>query len=160
LTAVRYNLSRRGIVQKKKAALSVLGVLAAVFVIMQLIPVDLSNPPVESDMPAPADVKAILRTSCYDCHSNETVWPWYSKVAPVSWVLAHDAAEGREKINFSTWGRYTPEKQAMNMMQIIDEVKEGEMPPMPYTWKHAGSDITPDELKALEAWKTASKKTM
>jgi hypothetical protein len=144
--------------QKKKAALAILGIIAAVFVVIQIIPVNLTNPPVESDMSAPADVKAILKASCYDCHSNETVWPWYSKVAPISWLLAHDAKEGREKLNFSTWNRYSPEKQVVLVSEMIDQIKEGEMPPLPYTWKHSGSGITPDKLDILKAWEAANRK--
>ena len=69
--------------------------LAAVFVAIQLVPVHRDNPPVASDLDAPADVKSILRRACYDCHSNETRWPWYAYVAPVSWLVAHDVEEGR-----------------------------------------------------------------
>src|SRR5450759_484008 len=70
---------------------------------IQLIPVDRTNPPVQKEMPAPPDVQAILRRSCYDCHSNETVWLWYSKVAPISWLVSRDVRQGRRELNFSDW---------------------------------------------------------
>jgi hypothetical protein len=135
-----------------------LAVLALVFVGIQFVPVNRINPPVERDMQCPVEVKAILRNSCYDCHSHETVWPWYSRVAPVSWLIASDAKEGRRKLNFSAWDRYSPEKQSVLISDMIDQMKEGEMPPAPYTWMHTGSDITPDKLKILETWATQNKK--
>jgi hypothetical protein len=127
-------------------------VLIAGFGVIQLIPVDRTNPPVESEIQAPLEVKAILKVSCYDCHSHEINWPWYSRVAPVSWLIASDAAEAREKINFSTWNRYTPERQVHLIAEAMDEIREGGMPPWYYSWKHPGSEVTSDELKVLEAW--------
>jgi len=68
-----------------------------------ILAVDRSNPPVEADLEAPAAVTAVLRTACYDCHSNETHWPWYSYVAPVSWLVARDVEEARSEFSFSRW---------------------------------------------------------
>jgi hypothetical protein len=124
----------------------------AIFVIIQFIPVNRINPPVEADIQVPAEIKAILKTSCYDCHSHETVWPWYSNVAPISWLIAHNAAEARERLNFSAWALYTKDKQHVLISDVIDIIRDGEMPPLPYTWMHAGSEVTPDELKILEEW--------
>ena len=138
--------------KKKKAAVAGFGVLIVLFIIIQFVPVTLANPPVISDMPAPPDVKAILKGSCYDCHSNETIWPWYSKVAPMSWLLAYDAEEGREKLNFSTWSKYPPEKQLRLIAEAMDEIRENGMPPWYYTIKHSGAKMTPDTLKTLKAW--------
>jgi hypothetical protein len=100
----------------------------------------------------PPEVKEILKVSCYDCHSHETVWPWYSRIAPVSWLIASDREEGRGKLNFSTWNRYTPERQVHLIAEAMDEIREGGMPPWYYSWKHPGSEVTSDELKVLEAW--------
>src|SRR5260370_21785207 len=81
-------------------------VLAAVaLIVAQFFRVDRSNPPVASDLRAPPDVKGILRRACYDCHSNETRWPWYTHVAPVSWLMAYDVHEGRHRLNYSNWGK-------------------------------------------------------
>ena len=74
-------------------------------------PVDRENPPVTGDIGAPSEVDAILRTSCYDCHSNETVWPWYSYLAPASWLVAEDVEHGREHLNFSEWTSYESGKR-------------------------------------------------
>ena len=82
------------------------------FVAIQLVPVDRSNPPVEADLEAPEAVTAVLRTACYDCHSNETHWPWYSYVAPVSWLVAHDVEEARSEFSFSRWEKLGEHEQA------------------------------------------------
>ena len=89
-------------------------VMVVVLVGIQFIPVNRSNPPVEEEIPVLPEVKAILKRACYDCHSNETVWPGYSRVAPVSWLLAWDVGEGREELNFSTWNRYNQKKRGQN----------------------------------------------
>src|ERR1700749_974761 len=75
-----------------------------IFIGLQLAPVDRANPTVDpkKTLQAPPQVEAILRQSCYDCHSDETRWPWYAHVAPVSWWIAHDVNEAREKGNFSS----------------------------------------------------------
>src|SRR5688572_19601769 len=93
---------------------SLLGILL-LLVAIQFVPVDRVNPPVEAEVPALANVRAILRRACYDCHSNETVWPWYSQVAPVSWLVVRDVREGREELNFSTWNRITTQKQVKKL---------------------------------------------
>ncbi|MEJ2720875.1 MAG: heme-binding domain-containing protein, partial [bacterium] len=77
-------------------------VLAVLVVAIQFVPIDRSNPPIGENINAPAAVTRILRESCYDCHSNETRWPWYAYVAPVSWMLSLHVHEGRDHLNFST----------------------------------------------------------
>ena len=144
--------------KKRDIAKWALGVLVVVFVGIQFIPVNRINPPVESDMQCPVGVKEVLKGSCSDCHSHETIWPWYSKVAPVSWLIASDAKEGRRKLNFSAWNRYSTEKQSVLISDMIDQIREGEMPPAPYTWMHAGSDLSPEKLKILETWAAQNKK--
>ena len=136
----------------EKIAVTIIAVLVVGFGVIQFIPLDRTNPPVESDIQAPPEVKAILKVSCYDCHSHETVWPWYSRVAPVSWLIVSDAEEGREKLNFSTWGRYTSGKKAQLIAEAMNEVREGGIPPWYYRWKHSGSVVSPNKLKILEAW--------
>jgi hypothetical protein len=91
-----------------------LGLLVLV-VAFQFIPVDTANLPVESDIPTSPAVKAVLRRACYDCHSHETVWPWYSRIAPMSWLLVRDVQEGRAELNFSTWNQYTTQQQVKKL---------------------------------------------
>jgi hypothetical protein len=125
-----------------------LGILVA-FVAIQLVPVDRVNPPVEAEVPAPANVRAGLRRACYDCHSNETVWPWYSRVAPISWLVARDVREGREELNFSTWNRITTQQQVKKMKKSWEEVAEGEMPPWLYLGIHRDATLSAEDRTAL-----------
>jgi len=126
--------------------------LAAVFVAIQLVPVHRDNPPVASDLDAPADVKSILRRACYDCHSNETRWPWYAYVAPVSWLVAHDVEEGRRELNFSIWGSYPEKKRISHAGNAVEEIEEGHMPLPKYLITHRDARVTPEELEKLRAW--------
>jgi hypothetical protein len=144
--------------KKKDAAVAGFVSLIVLLIIIQFVPVSLTNPPIESDMSAPPEVKAIMKVSCYDCHSNESVWPWYSKVAPISWLLANDVEEGRAKLNFSTWNKYAPDKQSRLIAEAMDEVREGGMPPWFYVIKHSGAKVSPESLKVLETWAGSSQK--
>jgi len=110
------------------------------------------NPPVQQDASTPAPVAAILRAACYDCHSHETAWPWYSGVAPVSWLVAQDVREGREALNFSRWDRFEGELRGRVMHKIWEEVDEGEMPPVLYRLAHPAARLTPEQREALHAW--------
>jgi hypothetical protein len=141
--------------KKSKVLVTILAILAGTGVAIQFIPVSRTNPPVSSDLTAPAEVKAILRTSCYDCHSNETVWPWYSHVAPVSWLVASDTAEGRSHFNFSNWNSYPPQKQGRILAHALREIQRGDMPPWYYTIKHRDARLTPAQRATLEAWVAA-----
>ena len=101
------------------------------------------NPPVVSQ-PAWSDpqVEARARRACFDCHSNETQWPWYAQVAPVSWLLARDVAEGRRHLNFSEWRGAEPE-------ELQEVVMEGEMPPALYLLMHPSARLTASEKQML-----------
>jgi len=120
--------------------------------LLQLVPVERGNPPVEQEIAAPPRVAGILHGSCYDCHSNQSAWPWYGYVAPFSWLVAHDVEEGREHLNFSTWGRCDEEERAELLEELLEEVEHGEMPPWTYTLLHPGSALTAEELATLRAW--------
>ena len=130
---------------------SILTLLVVLFII-NLIPFNLSNPPISSDIIAPENVKMILRESCYDCHSNETIWYWYTKYAPVSWLIAHDVNEGREYLNFSTWDNYSVNEKREILHESIEEIQEGEMPMKIYELMHPNSKISEDKLKILTSW--------
>ena len=103
-------------------------VVIILLIAIQFVPVNKINPPVTGEIKAPENVMQILRTSCYDCHSNEVKWPWYSNIAPASWLVAYDVKEAREHINFSEWQSYSAEDKADDIEEIWEEVKEGEMP--------------------------------
>jgi len=134
----------------KKALACAAVFLTVVFLGIQLVPVDRSNPPVLADLVAPPEVKAVLKRSCYDCHSNETQWPWYSRVAPVSWLVAHDVEEGREELNFSNWARHANDPEIRE--EIVEEIEEGEMPMKAYIVTHPKAKISKDDLALLRVW--------
>lgn len=138
--------------KKKKIIITLLSVILFVFILIQFIPVSQTNPPVEADLEAPSEVKAILKKACYDCHSHETVWPWYNKIAPVSWLVAKDVNEGRSELNFSLWGKLKAKKQAKMAEEIWEEVEEGEMPLKIYTLLHKEAILSDTEKKTLQQW--------
>jgi hypothetical protein len=129
----------------------VLGVVV-VFAAIQFVPVDRSNPAVTAEVPASPEARAVLRRACHDCHSNETVWPWYSQVAPVSWLVARDVRKGREELNLSTWDRYTTKQQVKKLKESWEEVAEGEMPPWFYLPVHRDAVLSADDRSILRQW--------
>ena len=135
-----------------KTIIYILLTLVAVLFIINSIPVNMSNPPVSSDIETPENVKKILRESCYDCHSNETVWYWYTEYAPISWLIAHDVNEGREYLNFSTWDKYKKSEKKELLADSIETIVEGEMPTKIYEFMHPEAKIDEEELKILTMW--------
>ena len=141
----------------KRFAIRGFFVLVLAFLGLQLVPIERHNPPVEAEVPASEEVRSILRRACYDCHSNETQWPWYSRVAPVSWLVTHDVAEGREKLNFSTWNRLSTKKQVEALHESWEEVEEGEMPPWFYLPPHPDAHLSTRDRAALRDWSHSSR---
>ena len=131
--------------------------IGVVFLASQLVPIDRENPPVETEIPAPPEVRQILERACYDCHSNESKWPWYGYVAPASWLVAYDIEEAREHMNFSTWNRYDREEQLDLVEEVWEEVEEGEMPPFFYTPLHSHANLDANDRDLLRAWSQASR---
>lgn len=99
-------------------------------------------------------IKNILISACYDCHSNQTKYPWYSNVAPVSWWLKHHIDEGREELNFSFWGDYTSKEKYKYLKKASGMVKKGIMPLNSYTWVHKDAKLTPAQKELLGVWFT------
>lgn len=126
--------------------------LVVLAVIIQLVPVDRSAPPEGVEVEAPPEVMNILQRACYDCHSSRTKWPWYSKVAPVSWWIADHVHEGREHLNFTDWGSYSPKDQSEAMEETWEEVEEGEMPLPSYVLGHPEAKLSEADKKVLKAW--------
>jgi len=133
-------------------------IAAAMFVAIQVFRPARTSPPsdpaqsITSALPVPATVEAALTRSCYDCHSHRTRWPWYSQVAPVSWLIANDVNEGRGHLNFSTWAAYSPVKAADKLEDIDKEVSERGMPPTSYTLIHRDARLSDAEVAAVVAW--------
>jgi hypothetical protein len=126
--------------------------LGAFFLLAQTIRIEKSNPPMRSDIAAEPSVKPLLRRACYNCHSNETVWPWYSNVAPASWLVGSDVKEARQRMNFSEWGAYSSERQHSKLIAITDEMKDAGMPPWYYSLVHSESHLTEAERNEIKAW--------
>jgi len=126
--------------------------------LIQAIPVGRTNPPVESDVGAPAPVAAILRRACYDCHSNETVWSApQSYVAPASWLVIRDVRQGRRELNFSRWASYDGRRLARKVKEIQDQVNRGSMPPRLYLLAHPEARLSDADRAALVAWASGLK---
>ena len=118
----------------------------------QLIPIDRDNPPVKGEVSPPSAVHAILKRSCYDCHSNETHWPWYASVAPVSWLVASDVHEAREHLNFSTWQGYSADKRRELREEIRENVENGEMPLWFYLPMHPNARLSAADVQSIARW--------
>lgn len=132
---------------KRTLLFTVIGVFVVVLLI-QLIPYghDHTNPPVNTepnwDRP---ETRALAQRACYDCHSNETRWPWYSNIAPASWLVYHDVEEGRMHINFSDWNR-TEEQHADEFKEVFEEKS---MPPVQYLLLHPKARLSSQEQQKL-----------
>lgn len=127
-------------------------VTAVVALGIQLVPVERTNPPETAPLQAPPDVMRVLDRSCADCHSNRTVWPWYSHVAPVSWLVASDVAEAREHVNLSTWGALDPKRQDHHREEMWEEVEDGEMPLWTYRLMHPAARLSDADRAVLRRW--------
>jgi hypothetical protein len=129
----------------------IIGIVVLIIAI-QLWPVERTNPPVSAELQAPPDVKAVLRTACYNCHSNETHWPWYGYVAPVSWMIADDVMEARDDMNFSEWDSIPAGDRPAMVKHIWKMVNEGKMPLPMYRLMHPEARLTEDQKKILQDW--------
>lgn len=142
----------------RKLLIGTLTAAAMGFVAIQFVPVERSNPPVETEVPASSEVRSVLRRACYDCHSNETTWPWYSRIAPVSWLVAHDVHEGREELNFSTWNRLSTKERGEALHEAWEKVEEGEMPPWFYLPPHPEARLSARDRAALRDWSRSARR--
>lgn len=125
--------------------------LVVLFVIIQLIPVDRTNPPVDKKLnftdviDVPQKAETILRNACYDCHSNETAYPKYAYVAPISWSVKDHVNEGREHANFSEWGKYSQEAKNHILEESIAEIERGKMPLKGYDIYHPEAKLSQED---------------
>ncbi len=126
--------------------------IVVVFVGIQFIPVKRTNPPVQEEITTSPEVKKIISNACYDCHSNLTQWPWYSYVAPVSWLVVHDVSEGRHHLNFTEWNMYDQKKKDRKLDHIGEEVRDGDMPLWYYTIMHQNAKLSQVDVQMVEDW--------
>lgn len=137
--------------------------VAVVLLAAQLIQPERSNPPVdpsasfEAVAKPPQQIAAMIGRSCRDCHSHETTWPWYSRISPISWLVAQDVKAGRSKLNFSQWNIYGPEMTRIKYSAMCEEVSKGEMPPPYYVPMHPDAKVSRSEMTALCATPVASR---
>jgi len=138
-------------------------VIVAALIVVQFIRPDFNNPPVneaetlEASVQVPENIKAIMKRSCSDCHTNTTVYPWYSQISPVSWWLKNHIDEGRRELNFSVWATYQPKRKAKKLEEVCEQINEKEMPLPSYTWVHRDAILSAEESKVLCDWATAEK---
>ncbi|HET7434861.1 MAG TPA: heme-binding domain-containing protein [Thermoanaerobaculia bacterium] len=128
--------------------------LVIIFALMQFVRPQLTNPPVDParKLVAPPQVQTILDRSCRDCHSNETAWPWYSQVAPISWWLADHVKDGRRELNLSEFRSYSARKSNKKLEEICEQVKEAEMPLKSYLPLHPSAKLSDADRQTLCAW--------
>lgn len=141
-------------------------VLAVAFIAVQFVQPNQPNPPVDpaqtlqAHARLSAEVETIFNRACRDCHSNETDWPWYSQIAPVSWLVADDVRIGRRQLNFSEWGRYNARQAEQKLEEICAVVQAGAMPPRSYTVAHKQAKLSAEEIKTICAWTVATQQQM
>ena len=142
-----------------------IGVVAAL-VVAQFIPLEKTNPAFDpagtlwATSSAPPQITAIFQRSCQDCHSNLTKWPWYSHVAPVSWVVVSDVNGGRRHMNVDEWSSYSLEKRQGRLTKICEELKSGDMPDSKYLLIHRSAKLTDQERTALCNWAEATRQAL
>ena len=124
-----------------------------IFVVMQFIRPSRENFAVQKELEIKAneEVMTMLKTSCFDCHSNETVWPWYSQIAPFSWVISTHVTEGRKALNFSTWENYTPE-QKEEKTKALYRTAYASMPLPSYLYMHEDANLTKEQRSMIRDW--------
>src|SRR5680860_138760 len=136
----------------------ILLVVLLAFVGIQFIPTKLNQSDIvpSTDLmevyDVPQQVEVIFKTSCYDCHSNNTAYPWYHKVQPTSWIMQGHIKRGKAELNFNEFGSYSERRQKSKFKSILSQVKDGEMPIASYTLLHREAKLSENEKKALENW--------
>lgn len=132
--------------------------LLAVLVIMQFIRPErnVSEIPSANDIrvqyPMPANVESILKRACYDCHSNNTNYPWYTNIQPIGWWLQHHVDEGKAELDFSEFATYSPKKADHKLEEVVEMVEEKEMPLESYTWIHKDAVLSTEEIEIVTQW--------
>ena len=131
-----------------------IAVFLVVFAAAQFLRPGRANPPTDANRTiqahagTPDDLVAVLDRSCRDCHSNDTAWPWYTQVAPVSWLMAYEVAEGRQAVNFSEWAAYSPEQRRSLLAVSCDDARNGKMPG-PYTFLRPETRLSAQDIETI-----------
>lgn len=144
----------------------ILIVAVVLFVAIQFVRPARTNPAVDESQTIFArtqmtpQVSAILNRSCNDCHSNKTVWPWYTNIAPLSWWLSNHVDAGRHDLNYSEWGRLAIDRQDRKLRQMCDEVEDGQMPLSSYLPMHPHARLSDQDKKTLCDWTAAERERL
>jgi hypothetical protein len=145
-----------------KKALKIIAVVVVLgFVAIQFIRPDFTNPPfnqaetLKATTEVPENVQAILNRSCADCHSNETNYPWYSKIQPSAWFLKEHIDDGRRELNLSVWKTYEARRRRKKLSEICEQVQSKEMPLPSYLWIHWDAKMSDEDIKTLCEWTEA-----
>lgn len=133
--------------------------LMVVAVAIQFVPVKRTNPETNPNLEIQGSMIDVLARSCFDCHSHHASWPWYSRVAPVSWALSHHVEEGREKLNFSLWQQYSEETRRHLAAEAVVEIDQDEMPLPIHLLLHRNARISSPERDRLAAWSLSLRET-
>lgn len=147
----------------KKILKILVSLLFLAFIVIQFIRPDFTNPPIvqgqtlEDVTKVPENVQALLKTSCNDCHSNTTNYPWYSKIQPSAWFLKGHIDDGRRHLNFSDWKTYDAKKQRRKLAEVCEEIQEKAMPLPSYLWIHWDAKLTDADIKTICDWTDAER---
>ncbi len=129
--------------------------LLIVLVIIQFFQIDKTNPPIDKSKDflkinnTPPEIATVIKASCYDCHSHETKYPWYSSIQPAAWFLKSHIDEGREEFNFSTYGDYNAKRKDHKLEEVIELIERNEMPLSSYTIIHKEASLSEANKKML-----------
>ncbi len=140
----------------KRWLTGIAGALLLAGLAIQLVPVERTNPATAAVIQPPADVERLLRRACWNCHSNQTDWPWYSHVAPASWLLERHVREGRDDMNFTEWPADDPEETTELIEEIGEQLEADAMPPRSYRLVHPEARLTEAERRLLIDWSLAA----
>ncbi|MBB1287346.1 heme-binding domain-containing protein [Flavisolibacter sp. BT320] len=148
---------------KRKRWEKILLGIVIVFVLIQFIRPQKNNGVAETDKDfthflfVPDTVRSLLRTSCYDCHSNKTVYPWYAEIAPASWWLANHIKEGKAELNFSDFSQYSSRRLKTKLNGIGEQVATREMPLKSYLLIHGNAEFSDGQIKIIKDWTDSAK---
>ena len=141
----------------------ILLILLIVFVVIQFVRPDMTNPPtnpahtIDSVVTVTPQVEAILQRSCDDCHDNDTRWPWYAQVSPVSWLLRSDVTNAKKNFSLPEFATYSKKKQARKLQQVYDQVTKGDMPLWYYLPLHPAAKLSDADRQTLCQWAKSEK---
>ena len=138
----------------KKAAITAIVLLAVIqfFKTKENKSVQTSENAITQHYDVPENIQNILKISCYDCHSNNTNYPWYNKIQPVNWWLADHVNEGKRKLNFDEFNTYSTKKKLHKLDEVIETIRENEMPLKSYTLIHGDAQLSDSDQQDIETW--------